>query len=115
MGQVNGGRRWTFTLRRNVEFHDGTPFNAAAVCANFNRWYNFKGAQQSSSASYYYNSRFGGFKTKNAKGALYRNCQARGSNVAVINLKRPYGPFIAAMTLVAVRDSEPDVDARERG
>ncbi len=95
----NGGRRWTFTLRRNVEFHDGTPFNAAAVCANFNRWYNFKGAQQSSSASYYYNYVFGGFKTKGAKDALYRNCSARGSNVAVINLKRPYGPFLAAMTL----------------
>ena len=97
--KTNGGRRWTFTLRRNVEFHDGTPFNAAAVCANFDRWYNFKGAQQSSSASYYYNYVFGGFKSKGAKDALYRNCQARGSNVAVINLKRPYGPFLAAMTL----------------
>ena len=95
----NGGRRWTFTLRRGVEFHDGTPFNAAAVCANFDRWYNFKGAQQSSSASYYYNYVFGGFKTKNARNALYRNCQARGQYVAVINLKRPYGPFLAAMTL----------------
>ena len=93
------GRRWTFTLRRNVRFHDGTPFNAAAVCANFDRWYNFKGAQQSSSASYYYNVTFGGFKTKNPSGALYKNCQARGSNIAVINLKRPYGPFISAMTL----------------
>ena len=111
----NGGRRWTFTLRRNVEFHDGTPFNAAAVCANFNRWYNFKGAQQSSSASYYYNYVFGGFKTKGAKDALYRSCSARGSNVAVINLKRPYGPVPRSDDPVAVRDPEPDVDARERG
>lgn len=95
----NGGKTFTFTLRRNVEFHDGTPFNAAAVCANFDRWYNFKGAQQSSSASYYYNYVFGGFKTKNAKGALYKNCKAAKANVAVVNLKRPYGPFMAAMTL----------------
>ncbi len=63
------------------EFHDGTPFNAAAVCANFNRWYNFKGAQQSSSASYYYNYVFGGFKTKGAKDALYRTA-ARGARTS---------------------------------
>ena len=110
----NGGRRWTFTLRRNVEFHDGTPFNAAAVCANFNRWYNFKGAQQSPSASYYYNYVFGGFKTKGAKDALYRSCSARGSNVAVINLKRPYGPFLAAMTLSPFAIQSP-TSMRENG
>lgn len=95
----NGGKTWTFTLRRGVTFHDGTAFNAAAVCANFDRWYNFKGAQQSSSASYYYNYVFGGFRTKNAKGALYKSCKAASTNVAVVNLKRPYGPFLAAMTL----------------
>src|SRR5437667_12171888 len=27
---------WTFSLRRGVKFHDGTPFNAAAVCYNYN-------------------------------------------------------------------------------
>jgi peptide/nickel transport system substrate-binding protein len=93
------GKTWTFTLRRGVTFHDGTPFNAAAVCANFDRWYNFKGAQQSSSASYYYNYVFSGFKTKNPGGALYKSCKAARSDVAVITLKRPYGPFLAAMTL----------------
>ena len=29
---------WTFTLRRNVSFHDGTPFNAQAVKANLDRF-----------------------------------------------------------------------------
>lgn len=28
---------YTFTLRQNVKFHDGTPFNAQAVAANLNR------------------------------------------------------------------------------
>ena len=28
---------YTFTLRRDVKFHDGTPFNAAAVCFTFDR------------------------------------------------------------------------------
>src|SRR4051794_33216142 len=29
---------WTVTLRGGVRFHDGTPFNAAAVVANSTRW-----------------------------------------------------------------------------
>jgi len=99
-----GGKTWTFNLRRGVRFHDGTPFNAAAVCANFDRWYNFKGAQASSSASYYYNVVFGGFKNpgKGLPGrakALYRDCKARGQYTAVIRLKRVFGPFLGAMTL----------------
>jgi len=33
----NGGRTYTFKLRPNVVFHDGTPFNAEAVRYNFER------------------------------------------------------------------------------
>lgn len=31
------GLSWTFTLRQDVTFHDGTPFNAHAVAANLDR------------------------------------------------------------------------------
>ena len=44
------GTEWTFTLRDDVTFHDGTDFNAEAVCANFERWYNFEGLATSPSA-----------------------------------------------------------------
>lgn len=32
------GLTWTFTLRPHVTFHDGTPFDAAVVQWNFDRW-----------------------------------------------------------------------------
>ncbi|MPY65703.1 ABC transporter substrate-binding protein [Deinococcus sp. SDU3-2] len=36
---------WTFTLRPNVKFHDGTAFNADAVVYNFSRWWDPKHPQ----------------------------------------------------------------------
>src|SRR5438445_5348718 len=41
--KLSGSTVWTFWLRHGVKFHDGTPFNARAACANFNRWYNWTG------------------------------------------------------------------------
>ncbi|WP_324275745.1 ABC transporter substrate-binding protein [Blastococcus brunescens] len=55
------GLEYTFNLQQDVTFHDGTDFNAEAVCFNFDRWYNWEGLAQSPSASYYYQAVFGGF------------------------------------------------------
>ncbi len=100
----NGGLTWTFKLRKNVRFHDGTAFDAKAVCFNFDRWYNFTGALQSDAASYYYNVVFGGFKKPEKGGpgpakALYRSCSAKGTDTAIIKLKRRFAPFLGALTL----------------
>ena len=104
------GRTWTFQLRRGVKFHDGTAFNAAAVCANFNRWYNFTGPFQDASATYYWQAIFGGFRRNSNPdlgSSLYRSCQARGQYTAVIRLTKRSGPFIPSLVLSAFSMQSP--------
>ena len=97
-------KTFTFTLRKGVNFHDGTPFNAAAVCANFDRWYHFPTALQSDAASYYYGTVFAGFAkpgkgSPGPKSALYKSCVATGDDMVVISLKRGFGPFTGVLSL----------------
>jgi peptide/nickel transport system substrate-binding protein len=110
-----GGKVWTFDLRTGVTFHDGTPFNAAAVCANFNRWYNFTGAFASDSTSYYYYTVFSGYK-KAAQGLtnspLFRSCKAVGANKAVITLRRSNASFLGALSLPSFAIQSPTAMAK---
>ena len=95
---------WTFKLRTGVEFSDGTPFNAAAVCANFTRWYTFPAPLQSGSLSYYWQTVFGGY-AKPATGnpgpdkSLYKGCKAHGKYSVSILPQRPSTSFLSAIGL----------------
>jgi peptide/nickel transport system substrate-binding protein len=109
------GKIWTFKLRRGVRFHDGTAFNSAAVCANFNRWYNWTGPFQDASASYYYRQLFGGFKKNESTGLgppLYRSCRGAGRYVVRITLNRRSGPFVPSLVLPAFAMQSPTAMAR---
>ena len=104
------GLTYTFNLRRGVRFHDGTAFNAAAVCANFNRWYNFSGPFQDASATYYYQSIFKGFRRNEVQGLgtpLYRSCRAAGAARAIITLRTRNGPFLPSLVLSAFAIQSP--------
>jgi peptide/nickel transport system substrate-binding protein len=92
------GTAWTFKLRSGVKFHDGTDFNADAVCFNFDRWYNFKGPFQLESATYYWQTVFGGFSDKK-KPSLYKSCQATDDTTVVLNLTKPSASFLGALAL----------------
>src|SRR5438132_3681051 len=98
------GLSWTFALRRGVKFQDATPFNAAAVCFNFSRWYHFPGPLQSDAVTYYWNTVFGGFANP-APGSpgpdksLYRGCKAGGQYTVRIFLNRRSSSFIGALAL----------------
>jgi peptide/nickel transport system substrate-binding protein len=104
------GRAYTFNLRRGVRFHDGTAFNARAVCANFNRWYNFSGPFRDASATYYYQQIFAGFRGQAT--ALYQGCRAAGTHRAVVTLRRKNGPFLPSLVLSAFAMQSPAAMAR---
>jgi peptide/nickel transport system substrate-binding protein len=98
------GLAWTFTLRRGIRFHDGTRFNAAAVCFNFNRWYHFPAPLQSEALSYYWNTVFGGFAepgpgNPGPEKSLYKGCRTRGQYRVTLLLTRRSSSFLAALGL----------------
>jgi peptide/nickel transport system substrate-binding protein len=96
------GKDWTFQLRHNVKFQDGTPFNAAAVCANFNRQYNFTGPFQDASATYYWQTVFYGFHHNSSSSlskSLYKGCTAKGKYTAIIHLSAANAAFLPAMVI----------------
>ena len=87
------GLTWTFKIRSGVKFHDGTDLDAAAVCANFDRWYNQKGAAQSSAVTYYWNNNFGGFAGQADKTSLFDSCTASDAMTAVVKVTRYTSKF----------------------
>jgi peptide/nickel transport system substrate-binding protein len=104
------GKVWTFKLRQGVKFHDGTAFNAAAVCYNFDRWYNMKGAAAQSQMLYYQDI-FGGFATNEAETAgksIYDKCEAKDEGTAVVALNTYKGAFPGAFALTSLSIASPE-------
>ncbi len=84
---------YVFNLRQGVTFHDGTPFNADAVVANFERWQSF--AEPFQASAYYYDAVFDGFGPDN----LMASIEATDEFTVTITLREPSPSFIYGLSL----------------
>jgi peptide/nickel transport system substrate-binding protein len=100
--QSADGLTWTFKLQEGVKFHDGTPFDAAAVCYNMDRMYSQTGA--GITQAQYWADNMVGFKGQVDKtGApvpsVYESCTASDAGDAVIKLTRYTSKFPSVLGL----------------
>lgn len=98
------GTNWTFTLREGVKFHDGEPFNADAVCKNFERMFDQNPAGQV--AAEYWAGTFGAFKAKAAE-SLYKGCEAKDEKTAILSTTRPTSGFPTFLSLDSLSMQSP--------
>lgn len=86
------GLTWVFTLREDVTFHDGTPFNADAVVFNFDRWSNTESPFHFEELIYeYWGYMFGGFDDEDVVASV----EATGEYEVTITLTEPLAPLLA--------------------
>jgi peptide/nickel transport system substrate-binding protein len=94
------GLTWTFKLRRGVTFHDGTPFNAEAVKANFDRWA-FKDNP-------YHAVKGGEYEYWNDFMAdSYKEAKVVDPYTVQIILKQPNAPLLQNLTIIAFQIASP--------
>ena len=98
-------RTYTFTLREDVTFHDGQPFNAEAVCVNFNRWFNLPVSARGTD-TLMFKSVFNGYADTPAS-TLFRGCTAVDEYTVRIELAEPLTGFVAALSAPAFAISSP--------
>ena len=104
------GLVWTFKLKQGVKFHDGTDFNAEAVCFNFNRWFNFKGLLQSPDVSSYWQDIWGGYaKNEDPKllPSLFKSCTAKDASTVEIATTKVSSKLPAALALPSFSIASP--------
>ena len=80
----NDGRRYTFELRRGVQFHDGSAFDANAVVFNFNRMLDPEHPEHDTGPfpfSFFFDS--------------VESVEAHNRHTVVFHLSEPFAPFLA--------------------
>lgn len=97
---ADDGLDYIIVLRAGVTFHDGTPMNADAVIANFNRWFDPEAAGHSGDFAAWA-SIFGGFKGEtDANGApksAFDGAEKVDERTVLIHLTRPDNLFLAKL------------------
>jgi peptide/nickel transport system substrate-binding protein len=89
-----GGRRWTFHLRPNAKFSDGTPVDAAAVKFNFDRWRLQRDPYHGAFSYAFWVSEFGGFSDDPKNPGVVRDVIVDSPLQVTFVLASPSGTFL---------------------
>ncbi|MBG6181687.1 ABC transporter substrate-binding protein [Arthrobacter sp. CAN_A1] len=100
------GRAYAFTLREDVQFHDGEPFNAEAVCTNFDRWYSLPADTRTADNTIAFGSVFNAYSDEPDL-SVYSSCQPLGQFEVLIQLDSRLTGFIPALAMPAFAMSSP--------
>ena len=93
------GLVWTFTLRKGVTFHDGTPFNAQAMKFNIDRWADPHNA---------YRPKGGTFEAWDDFVAdTYKESRVVSPDTIQVVLKTPNAPLLAAVSAISFGFASP--------
>lgn len=86
------GKKYTFHLRTNVTFHDGTPFNAEAVMFTFDRQFNPKHPYHEKDRTYEY------WKNFNLN-SIIQSMRVVDDSTFEVNLNTPDATFLNILSL----------------
>lgn len=100
------GKSYTFTLRKDVDFQDGTAFNAAAVCTNFKRWFHLPKSLQDIDAGSTFKSVFHAF-ADTPELSTFKKCTALDPLTVRIDLTEDFTGFLAALSAPGLALSSP--------
>jgi len=94
------GLVWTFKLRKGVTFHDGTPWNAEAAKANFDRWADPKNPYHEVKGGEY--EYWGDFMADS-----FKEARAVDPETLQVVLNKPNSPLLANLTIIAFEFNSP--------
>ncbi len=104
--EQDDGRAYAFTLRDDVTFHDGTSFDAAAVCTNFDRWYTMPAEARSGTSRLPFENVFKAFSDQ-PNVSLYEGCTATSEYTVELQLQSRISGLIPALSAPAFAIASP--------
>lgn len=107
------GLRWTFTLRPNATFSDGTPLDAQAVKFNFDRWRLQSNPHHGAFTYEFWVSMFGGFSDDPKNPGALKDVIVEAPDQISIVLRRPQATFLRDLAMAPFAIGSPKAIAAD--